>query len=441
MSIASSETVDVVVIGAGVSGLAAAQRLTARGLDVVVLEARNRIGGRIWTQHDARLTVPVELGAEFVHADAPETRAIVQRSGLVIVDVTGRRFVSQRGQLRPQDDFDARLQHVLGKLDAEREPDGSFTDALKRLRTVSRDDRSLVLRFIEGFQAADPDRISEQSLAGSVDDPNALRTGRVAGGYDQLVRVVASSVMERVRLEQEVRRLTWMEGNVSVATGSHSVDARAAIVTVPLGVLTAPAGAEGRIEFDPPVPMIDRAASRLTMGGVLRVILRFDEPFWMSSRFAKRVGDETFREVTFMQSLSPMPFPVWWTAYPAEAPLMVGWLGGPLAWQLSTQSDDAIVSTAVTSLATILGMTRAAIVRRLRDSFMHNWMTDPYSRGAYSYVTVGGSGAGAVLARSIKDTLFFAGEHASGGRNGTVDGAIASGRRAAEQVLRCLARR
>jgi monoamine oxidase len=433
--------IDVIVIGAGVAGLSAARQLIAHGLDVVVLEARDRIGGRIWTHHDARLTIPVELGAEFVHADAPETRAMVRHSGLVTVDVTGRRFFSRRGRLRPHDDFDTRLQRVLGKLDAEREPDRSFTDALKRMRAVSRDDRSLALRFVEGFQAADPALISERFLAGSVEDPNALRTARVAGGYDQLVRIVASTVMEHVRLAQAVSRLTWTGDGVSVATTSHTFDARAAIVAVPLGVLIAPPGAEGRLEFDPPVPMIERISSQLAMGGVLRVALRFNDPFWISSRFARWVGDETFREVTFMQSLSPMPFPVWWTAYPMEAPLLVGWMGGPLAWQMSALSDDEIVSRATTSLSTVLGTTRATVARRVRDYFTHNWMADPFSRGAYSYVTVGGSSAGTVLARPVRDTLFFAGEHASAGRNGTVDGAIASGRRAADQIVRRLARR
>jgi monoamine oxidase len=363
----------------------------------------------------------------------------------VVTDVTGRRFVSRRGRLRVTEDFEARLQRVMDRLDAEREPDRSFAEALARMRSVNGDDRRLALRFIEGFQAADPERISERSLAGSM-DASALRTGRVAGGYDQLVRVVGSAVHERVRLGRVVTRLTWNEGTVTVETHASGappmrIEARAAIITVPLGVLLAPEGARGRIEFDPPLPMIERPASQLEVGAVLRVALRMDEPFWLSSRFGKRVGDESFREVTFMQSLSPIPFPVWWTAYPVEAPLLIGWLGGPLALELSRQSDDVIVSRAITALSTVLGMSRSAVARRVRDALTHNWLSDPYSRGAYSYVGVGGSSASSVLARPIGHTLFFAGEHVSSGRNGTVDGAIASGQRAARQVLRRFNRR
>ena len=425
------------------AGLAAAQRLVARGLNVEVLEARDRIGGRIWTRHDFGLTIPVELGAEFVHAGAKETRLIARQAGIVVTDVTGRRFVSQRGRLRSTDDFERRLQRVMDRLDEDRVPDRSFAEALSRMRGVSRDDRNLAIRFIEGFQAADTELISERSLVGSVDS-SALRTGRVAGGYDQLVRVLGASVLERVRLGRRVVRLTWEAGGVSVETRDASgnrvtVEARAAIITVPLGVLMASDGSEHRIEFDPAIPMVERAASQLVMGGVLRVALRMDEPFWLSTRFVNLAGDK-FREVTFIQALSSTPFPVWWTAYPVEAPLLVGWMGGPLAWKLARQSEDAIVSRAITALSAVMGMSRSAIARRVRGSLTHNWMADPFSRGAYSYVGVGGGNAGAVLARPVRNTLFFAGEHASSGRNGTVDGAIASGQRAARQVLRLFVR-
>jgi monoamine oxidase len=140
--------------------------------------------------------------------------------------------------------------------------------------------------------------------------------------------------------------------------------------------------------------------------------------------------------MSFAQALEPIPFPVWWTTYPVEAPMLVGWSGGPSAWTLAGKTPDAISEVAIRSLARVLGMSRPSVERHVRESFTHDWLTDPYSRGAYSYVAVGGSTAGAVLARPIEKTLYFAGEHASSGRNGTVDGAIASGFRAAGQILR-----
>ena len=443
----SSKRLDVIVIGAGVAGLSAARRLVTHGLDVVVLEARDRIGGRIWTHHDPRLTAPVELGAEFVHAEAEEIRSVARQANLSIVDVGGRRWRSEGGRLRPMDDFPERLKRVLGSLDEEREPDRSFAEALRRMRRIRAEDRRLALRFVEGYQAADANIISEQSLAGSVDDPDALRLARVGGGYDGLVSALSSGVRPQLRLGRPVSRVTWGPGEVEVESRSSSgrsmpgISARAAIVTVPLGVLTAPNGSTGSIEFKPDIPSIKRAAGQLVMGGVQRVAIRFDEPFWMSARFSARHGGRSLHRMQLLQALSEIPFPVWWAAYPVETPLLVGWTGGPTAWQLSEGSRDSIVDTAITSLSTILGMARSSVRRRVRESFTHNWITDPYSRGAYSYVAVGGSGASAQLARAVHHTLYFAGEHASSGRNGTVDGAIASGRRAADQVVRRLSRR
>lgn len=116
--------------------------------------------------------------------------------------------------------------------------------------------------------------------------------------------------------------------------------------------------------------------------------------------------------------------------------MLVGWTGGPLAWELRGSSGDDIADVAVRSLARVFGIARSTVSRRLMACFTHDWLDDPFSRGAYSYVGVEGSGAAAALARPVERTLYFAGEHASSGRNGTVDGAMASGFRAADQVLR-----
>jgi monoamine oxidase len=438
---------DVIVIGAGVAGLSAARQLIAHGIDVVVLEARSRLGGRIWTHHDPRLTVPVELGAEFLHAEAEEIRAIARQANLSVVDVGGRRWRAELGRIRPMNDYAERLQRVLGALDENREQDRSFAEALRRMRRISAEDRRLALRFVEGYQAADANVISEQFLAGSADDPDALRIARLGGGYDGLVRAIASTVAPHVHRERAVTRVSWSPGDVQVESRSSSgssrpaVAARAAVVTVPLGVLMARPGSTGSMEFEPAVPAITRAASQLAMGGATRVVLRFDEPFWTSSRFSARHGGRSLHQVQFLQALSDISFPVWWSAYPIEAPLLVGWTGGPKAWQLSEGSRETIVDAAIASLATILGLARSSVRRRVRGAFTHNWITDPFARGAYSYAAVGGSGASAQLARPVQQTLFFAGEHTSAGRNGTVDGAIASGRRAADQVVRQLSRR
>ena len=405
-----------------------------------MLEARDRIGGRIRTVHVPELTAPVELGAEFLHADAKESRTMAKRAGLTVVDISGTRWISRGGRLEPTR-FEKRIERVLRRLRDDLKSDRSVSDALSAMRTLSAEDRRLAAGFVEGFHAADLERISEESLAGSMDDPNAMRIARVSGGYDRLVESFASDVRDRIHLGHVVTRVTWRPHEVIVASrtpagANEAIVAKKVIVTVPLGVLTAPEGSEGRITFEPDVPGIESAARKLEMGGVVRVALRFDEPFWTSTRFSKRHDGGQFSDSTFFQSVERIPFGVWWTPYPLESPMLVGWTGGPLAWELRGNSDEEIADVAVRSLARVFGMARSSVSRRLLASFTHNWLDDPFARGAYSYVGVGGSGAAAVLARPIERTLYFAGEHASSGRNGTVDGAIASGFRAADQVLR-----
>ena len=429
---------DVAIVGAGVSGLAAAQRLRARGKSVVILEARDRIGGRIWTEHPEGLATPVELGAEFLHSAAKETRTIARRAGLTVVDVGGERWYSRKGQLERGRDFDKRLERVLGRLRDDLAVDRTFADALSAMRTLNGDDRRMATRFVEGFHAADPDLISEASLAGSA-DPDSLRIARIDGGYDRVIRALAGGHDSAVLLGHVVSRLTWEAGKVIVETRSsdegsdRTIEAAKAVVTIPLGVLLANDG-PARLTFDPAIPTIMNAARQLVMGGVVRVVLRFDEPFWVTARFAKQHGGS--RVMSFIQSFEPLEFPVWWSTYPLESEALIGGTGGPGAQRLADKSNEDIVDIAVRSLARMFGMTRTTLSKRVVQSFTHNWMRDPFSLGAYSYVGVGGSKAPSILARPVEHTLYFAGEHASGGRNGTVDGAIASGYRAAGQILR-----
>lgn len=407
-----------------------------------MLEARNRIGGRVWTIHVPELTSPIELGAEFLHADARESRTLARRAGLTVVDIGGERRMSREGELRRAPGFEKRVERLLGRFRDDLKDDRSVADALAAMRSLKSEDKLLATRFVEGFHAADTDRISERSLAGSADDPDTMRIARVGGGYDQLVNALAESSRKHVHLDHVVSRITWRRGDAVItshsASGSANADigARNVVVTVPLGVLQAGQDSAGAVRFDPAVPSVDSAVQGLVMGGVFRIAIRFDAPFWTSSRFSKRHGGGQFNDMTFVQSLEPLPFPVWWTTYPLETPMLVGWSGGPNAWKLAGKTPDEISDSAVRSLARVFGMTRQSVERHVVAAFTHDWLTDPYSRGAYSYVVVGGSAASAVLARAIERTLYFAGEHASTGRNGTVDGAISSGFRAAGQLLR-----
>jgi monoamine oxidase len=443
--------VDVVIVGAGAAGLAAARHLGDAGIDVCVIEARDRIGGRVFTIRDPDTPVPIELGAEFVHGRAPELQSLIDEASLRMVDIGGTRWRVSGKRLRAFDDFWEQLDSVMRRLDGDgRRRDRSFADALatkpggRRLANA----RQLARQYVEGFHAAEPSLVSAQALAenGSPgDDPRERRIGRVLEGYDRALAWLAAPLEPRLHLSSIVTGIEWQPRRVSVrvrpAAGGRidHVDARAAIVTVPIGVLGgADTDDEGAIRFSPSLDQKREAIERIASGTVVRVVLRFRERFWASDTFARRHGFDDLDTLSFLHGREG-PFPTWWTAYPSTAPVLVGWCGGPCARDLVHESPDAVIDAAVASLARHVGLPRRRVASMAEQTWMHDWEHDPYSRGAYSYPMVNGTESPAELAKPIRGTLFFAGEasEASGG-TGTVHGALATGRRAGRQVLRAL---
>jgi monoamine oxidase len=158
------------------------------------------------------------------------------------------------------------------------------------------------------------------------------------------------------------------------------------------------------------------------MGHVDRLTFRFREPFWEEN--------EKFKKAAFLIS-NDSPFMTWWTSYPVIAPILTAWSAGSRADALGERSAGALADQALASLARMLR-------RRIPTPeavYFHDWQADPFARGAYSYVPVGATRT--ALSKPVEGTLYFAGEAASRtGRGGTVDGAIESGIRAAESILR-----
>jgi monoamine oxidase len=421
-------------VGAGVAGLAAARELRERGVRVEILEARDRIGGRILTHRDARAPAPIELGAEFVHGSAPEVMSIVRQAGLIAVDIPDSRW-ERRGRRRyPSKDFWKRLEHVMSHLSASRDPDRSFHEFLATSpggRKYARD-RALAREFVEGFHAADALRISERALAkgGSPHgDPAEQRTGRIVDGYDHVPGWLARKPYDSVRLRTIVKRIEWEPGAVHVDTSKGSYAAKAIILTLPIGVLQARPGDTGAVAIHPALSRHEEALSLLTTGPVTRIVLLFREEFWRKGKLT---------QMSFLQGSDP-DVQVFWTLAPQRAPMLVAWSGGRRGAALSLLSRDERRDRAIASAARQFGLPRARLSSLLVDYWTHNWEDDPFARGAYSYPLVGGSTAGASLARPAHGTIYLAGEATvDEAESGTVHGAIESGRRAAKQLSRRL---
>jgi monoamine oxidase len=437
------ERADVAVVGAGVAGLTAARELRRRGLTVVVLEARDRVGGRILTLRDPRLPLPVELGAEFVHGAAPLTHRFFAEAGITTYDLCGEHWRARRGKLARTAVWNP-IQRILEQID-RRGPDRSFDDFLARLgnRAPARDQRA-ARAFVEGYHAADPAEIGVRSLAPADEGRSSdavTRIARVHGGYDQLSRWLASELQAELRLRSPVAAIEWRRGHVQLAvprdTGAvRRFVTRAAIVTVPAGVLAAGPAEPGGFRLQPDPPRIRLALGLVAMGAVVRLACWFREYPW-SAAPAERHPERTARASFW--NLDGPTFGVWWTAYPLRWPLAVAWCGGPKAAAVALRGHRTAERTAAGELAAAFRLPHRAVASLLVATWMHDWQHDIYSRGAYSYARVGGAGAARSLSRPVEDTLFFAGEATdTGGHTGTVEGALASGLRAARQASRAL---
>lgn len=420
---------DVLIIGAGASGLMAWKHLHSTGVNAVVLEARDRVGGRIHTIR-APAKTPVELGAEFVHGRPPASLDLLRRARLQYIETPDRRLIAIRnGALQPLDDFWEIIEKIDGQL-----PKKSETTYAKFLKNAegSPFEKRIAKSFVEGFNAARAEWIGTAAVA--LEDKAASkiegeRQFRVTKGYDALLSYIVRRLPKaNLHLQTVVKEIRWKTGYVEVYAHRFCAPqifcARRAIITLPLGVLRASRGAKGFVRFKPALPQKTQALKHLEMGHVQKIIIHFKKKFWSGH---ERLG-------FIMEARGGLDFPVWWPREPGN--FLTGWAGGPAAERLMKYSEKKIEECAFQSLAKIFAIPDSKLKELAQAVYHHDWTDDPFSLGAYSYQRIGGIEAARALARPVKNTLFFAGEATdSGGHSGTVHAALESGIRAAKEII------
>jgi monoamine oxidase len=408
---------EIVVIGAGAAGLAAADALARAGREVLVLEARERVGGRCFTRRMAGLDIPVELGAEFLHGEARATRKLLRAAGVKAVDSNRKQRSLEGGRLRVVNGFAAAQRAVQG---VELDEDASFYDFLRN-RDLPERTKAFATLMVQGFDAADPRRASARSIIEEWGEGGSLGDSqpRPQGGYGPLLDWLARSLVARgvqLRLQSVVHAIDWRRGSVTVrgrfVGEPFGVRAKRALITLPLGVLQSRG-----VRFNPSHGK-DKALKKLASGPVIRVALRFDRPFWES-----RVPG-----VAFFHN-PKAPFPTFWTPLPMRAPLVTAWAGGPKAARMTGSSEKQLVAQALASVGSVFPKKS-----ELLAAYVQDWQQDPFARGGYSYVLVGGEHAREQLAAPLADTLYFAGEATDREEAGTVAGALRSGQRVAKEL-------
>ncbi|MEI9976097.1 MAG: FAD-dependent oxidoreductase [Ignavibacteriota bacterium] len=319
---------DIAIIGAGVAGLTAAGALKREGMDVLCLEATDRIGGRILTVHDPMAALPIELGAEFVHGRSPEIWDRIAGHRLRAFEHTLRAIYIAKGKPMHDREIGQLSDGLLERMaKSHRTKDESFEQYLRRSRG-SVEMKRWARAYVEGFNAARSAVVSVGALVHegkAADEIDGDRTFRILDGYDTIAQALWHEIPNPgsvVRLNSIVRKVQWKAGRVSVefasaVTGETTVvRCHRLAVTASLGVLQS-----GAIAFEPePRPL--RAARSLKFGHVYRVTLRFREAFWEE--------DEKWKTVGFLTSLEKR-FPTWWTMHPMVTPMLTAWMAGSAA--------------------------------------------------------------------------------------------------------------
>jgi monoamine oxidase len=424
---------EILIVGAGMAGLSAARQLVEAGARVTVIEARSRIGGRIYSER--RGVEFIELGAQFVHGKPPELWDLIDEAGLATYELDGEQLCWQDGRLSACDGTLAQDFRWIEALKDRQRPDCSFAEYLDQ-ENVAQQSRFRLIRYVEGFNAADHKVIGVASLGKQQVAEDAVEGDRmfqVRGGYRQVPDFLLQRFLDaggRLLLSTRVTAIRWRSGHVEIdclqSGMALTLEASEAIVTLPLGVLQ-----NGDVHFDPGPMDVRNAANRMRMGDVHRVVMLFRKRFW------REVNESILSNQTlsFLYAFAKIP-PVWWTQHPEPSPILTGWVGGPLAASLQRDGTAERGLDLTRDLAEIFGTTAATLKTLLVESLAHDWTADPFARGAYSYVPAGAINASEEMTQPVEDTLYFAGEHTdTTGHWGTVHGAMRSGLRAARQLL------
>lgn len=457
---------DVVIVGAGAAGLAAASRLTAAGVSVLLLEARNRAGGRIQTEivESEGKPLVVEQGAEFIHGGPPQEITRLGFDGSNLGKMDNHLLLQWRGKEIELTDFwgpAGVLAKFTESIEARADRDVSIGEVLRQAFEASQITYFEYIQLrthFEGVHAGpldDLDAFAVSRMERAVfDDDGHQHQFYVPAGYARITDALLASCSRdhfEDRYGCQAKAVHWRRGEVTILYYEHGsnaakeVAAKWAIITVSLGVLRQPSNADTAIAFFPDFVRARSGINRLQMGAVLKVSLAFRSAFWIdhSARSVTR-GSALHTAGTL---LSPsLGMSAWWTRgitsqrlprFPA-IPLVTGWAFGERAKQMlgTGNSRDAIADIAITGFARALQCRRRVVEEEMRGCYYHDWNQDKLSLGGYSYAPPGCFDAHAELAEPIGETLFLAGEATNtDGRNATVHGAIDTGIRAAEQIL------
>ena len=425
----SGET--VVVIGAGMAGLSAARRLTTNGYRVVVVESRDRPGGRMWT--DYSLGTAVDLGAAWIHGDSSSNplMKMADRFGIATTATEWDQtwlFDAEYGEIE-DDKYDPiwskaesiieRLYELQSYASSKQSVADALAPILKRLSEdpiVKRGIQWQIASYIELEYATNYDQLSlkywEMDESFSGDDVI------VSGGFQKIVEPLSDGL--DIRYGHVVEKVSFDGSGAKVTTSQGVIEADRVVVTLPLGVLQ-----QERVQFEPQLPEAKRSSiGRLEMGVMNKIALRFSKRFWPEDAHRLGLLNSSTENLTEYFPLTPH----------SGQPVIVGLTRGRHAKSIEKANKEEAVQQALSDLRFMFG---SAVPYKAVDSVVTGWYSDEFSRGAYSSIPPGGSFSDyRTLAKPLDGTVFFAGEATHATYPGTLHGAYLSGERAAKEIMK-----
>ena len=423
---------EVLIIGAGAAGLMAARTLAIAGKDVMVLEARDRCGGRIHTIDKEPIFKHAELGAEFIHGDLPVTLNLLDEAGIKYGPAGGEMWHFRNGKFSRDDGISKQWDLLIEKL-SHLKHDTNIAAFLEATfpEEIYTDLRNAVIRFASGYDTADVAHASSFALRQEWQSEDDGAQHRIEGGYDLLIDYLQQGCEHngcKICLNTIVKEINWSNNNITIITSKGvSYHAKQVIIALPLGVLQTQ-GMVSSITFKPPVPKQTDVIKKMGFGAIIKVLLEFRDVFWSG------VEGIDLKNMGFI--LSEEAIPTWWTQAPISSNILTGWLGGPKAAEHRETSDDDLLDLALQSLANIFVIDAQQLKINLRASEIINWTADPFTLGSYAYDTVNASQYRKLLSKPINGTIYFAGEYLyEGPAMGTVEAALTSGLEVAQHII------
>ncbi|MEI7486419.1 MAG: NAD(P)/FAD-dependent oxidoreductase [Chryseobacterium sp.] len=417
----------IIILGAGASGLMAGYILSKQGFNIEIIEAQDRIGGRIKSKNTNSFPYFLELGAEFVHGNLPTTLQLLDEAKIPYYKTEGEIWNYEEGVFNQDDNFSEYFEAFHEKLSQLTEDCSVYEFLENNFKGEKYSQlRKSILNFVQGYDGADPNEMSVFSLREENPDNEEEDEYTIEGGYSSLMEYLYLKCRENgvnFHFSEIITHTNWKKNKVFLTSKSNKeYKAEKVIFTLPIALLQ-----QESIEFKPQIPEYISAANEIGSGHAIKFIFQFNSEFFKTSKMSK------LEDLHLL--LSNEEIPTWWM-HKTKPALLTGWLGGPKAFELRNSSNEELLNRSLKTLHHFFDLPENILFENLENWEISVPTADPFAKCAYSYDKINSEEARAVLNTPIEQTLYFAGEALyTGDATGTVEAALITGENTAKKII------